>query len=65
MGQVWELRDPKPVPLQKAAQIGNFALVKPKVSLYSARRGSQSLSKFMIPIALLEKFEQLNIYYGH
>ena len=27
MGKVWELRDLKPVPLQKAAQIGNFAKV--------------------------------------
>ena len=32
MGQVWKLRDLKPVPLQKAAQIGNFTfVVKPKV----------------------------------
>ena len=37
--QVWELRDLKPVPLQKAAQTGNFTLVNPKVSLCSARRG--------------------------
>ena len=36
VGQVWDLRDLKPVPLQKAAQIGNFALVNPKVSLCSA-----------------------------
>ena len=33
VGQVWELRDLKPVPLQKKAQIGNFALVTHKVSL--------------------------------
>ena len=33
----------KPVPLQKAAQIGNFALVNPKVSLCSARRGEPRL----------------------
>ena len=39
VGQFWELRGLKPVPLQKAAQIGNFALVNPKVSLCSARRG--------------------------
>ena len=37
VGQVWELRDLKPVPLQKAARIGNFALVNPKGSLCSAR----------------------------
>ena len=37
VGQVWELRDLKPVPLQKAAQMGNFALVNSKVSLCSAR----------------------------
>ena len=39
VGQVWELRDLKPVPLQKAAQIDIFTLVNPKVSLCSARRG--------------------------
>ena len=37
--QVWELRDLKPVPLQKAAQTGTFTLVNPKVSICSARRG--------------------------
>ena len=36
VGQVWDL---KPVPLQKAAQIGNFAPVTHKVSLCNARRG--------------------------
>ena len=40
--QIWELRDLKPVPLQKAAQTGNFTLVNPKVSLCSARRGEPS-----------------------
>ena len=39
VGKVWELRDLKPVPLQKKAQIGNFALVTHKVSLCNARRG--------------------------
>ena len=29
MVQVWELRDLKPVPLQKATQTGNFTLVNP------------------------------------
>ena len=39
VGQVWELRDLKPVPLQKRAQIGNFALVTHNVDLCNARRG--------------------------
>ena len=43
VGQVWELRNLKPVPLQKAAQIDNFTLVNPKVSLCSARRGGSGV----------------------
>ena len=39
VGKVCELRDLKHVPLQKAAQICNFALVNPNVSLCSARWG--------------------------
>ena len=43
VGQVWELRNLKPVPLQKAARTGNFALANPGVSPCSARRGEPRL----------------------
>ena len=36
----------KPVPLKKVAQIDTFALVNPKVSLCSARRGNQGRCSF-------------------
>ena len=46
VGQVWELQNLKPVPLQKAARIGNFALVNPNVSPMQCQTGGQGRSCF-------------------
>ena len=58
---VWELRELKPVPLQKAAQTCIVALVNPKVSLCSARRGEPRRKEVHIKPKVTLQFLSLDI----